>query len=512
MKIKMIYRLALATGMLLSSISGITQVSDYEDFQKIRNEAFNNSHLRELAVHLTDAIGPRLSGGKGLDNACSWASEKFTQFELSNVQLEPWGSFGKGWEMKRFYIAMTEPYYQPLVAVPQAWTGNTDGLKTAEVVLVDNSSVERMMIHKGNLRGKVVITPFDKELEVSFKPSASRFTDEEITSFSNIPEFKPDYDPYMRERGLSARGSGVSKQMLKEFCESEGALALIENSGSFGTVRSYGDRNGRFLDELGLPIIDMTHEHYARMVRLIDREVSVKLEMEVHNEFISDYSEGVNIIAEIPGKSKKLKDEVVMIGAHIDSWHAGTGGNDNASGVILMMEVMRILKQSGVSLDRTVRVALWTGEEQGLLGSSGWVNKHVYNFETGEKGKEFDKISAYYNFDYGTGRIRGIFLHDNLALKPIFQEFFESMDDLGVSVLSTRNPGGSDHVMFNNVGIPGFAFIQDRIDYGRGYHTNMDTFERIRLGDLKQAAAVVASLVYQTANYPAKLPRKQLVF
>jgi carboxypeptidase Q len=228
----------------------------------------------------------------------------------------------------------------------------------------------------------------------------------------------------------------------------------------------------------------------------------------VKNNLAQSPSQGYNVMAELKGSHSKLKNEVVMIGAHIDSWHAGTGGNDNASGVILMMEVMRILKESGVTLDRTVRIALWGGEEQGLLGSIAWVNKNVFDFETSTKGPEYDKISAYYNFDYGTGRIRGIFLHDNFALKPIFEEFFKPLEDLGVTAMSLRNPGSSDHVMFNRAGIPGFAFIQDRIDYGRSYHTNMDTFERIHLGDLKQAAAVVAILVYQTANHPEKLPRK----
>ena len=503
-------RAIVVVKILLLSHFVVAQSYSYDDVQKIRNEAFGNSSIREFAVQLTDVIGPRLSGGKGLHNACTWAKETLEGYNLSNAQLEPWGNFGKGWEMEKFYIAMKQPYYQPLVAVPQAWTGGTNGLQVADVVLVDASSEEMLLTYSGKLQGKVVITPFEKELEVSFEPLASRFTEEEIDKFGKSPEFRSDPDPYMLERMRKSQTYGVSRQQLKEFCEAEGALAIIENSGSFGTVRSYGDRNGRFLDELGILTIDMTHEHYARMVRLIDRGIDVSLELDVKNRLIDDYQEGVNVIAELPGADKKLKDEVVMIGAHIDSWHAGTGGNDNASGVILMMEVMRILKQSGVKLDRTVRIALWTGEEQGLLGSKGWVDKHVYNFDTNEKGPEYDKISAYYNFDYGTGRIKGIFLHDNLALKPIFQEFFEPLDDLGVSLISNRNPGSSDHVMFNRIGIPGFALIQDRIDYGRGYHTNMDTFERIQLGDLKQAAAVVATLVYQTANFPTKLPRKQL--
>lgn len=295
---------------------------------------------------------------------------------------------------------------------------------------------------------------------------------------------------------------------LKIFFEKEETLAILSNSGSWGVVRSYGDRMGRNSDTLGIPVIDMTYEHYARMVRLIDRGFTVEIEMDIRNRLVGDFATGYNVFAEIPGTDKNLKDEIVMLGAHIDSWHAGTGGNDNGSGVILCMEVMRIIKASGLKPKRTIRIAIWGSEEQGLLGSRSWVNDYVFDREKAQKKSEFQKISAYYNFDYGTGRVRGIYLNNNLALKPIFQQFFEPLTDLGVQYMSMRSPGGSNHLSFTSVGIPGFAFMQDRIEYGRGYHTNMDTFERIHLGDLKQAAVVVASLVYQTANYPTLLPRK----
>lgn len=485
------------------------QVDSYKDFQLIREQGTNKSELRELAVQLTDGIGPRLTGSEGFINSCIWAKDALVGFGIRNARLESWGEFGKGWQMEKFYIAMTQPYYQPLIAVPQAWSGNTDGLQKAEVVLVVANTLDDLNKYEGKLSGKVVITPYDEELQVSFEALAKRFTEEEIDKFAEVPDFRPDPDPHMRNRRSNTRRE-IPNSVFKDFCQAQGAIAILENSGSFGTVRSYGDRNGRYLEELGIPVIDMTHEHYARIVRLIDRGTPVELELEISNRLVTEYTTGYNVIAEIPGTHKKLKDEVVMIGAHIDSWHAGTGGNDNGSGVIVMMEVMRILKESGVKLDRTVRIALWGGEEQGLLGSRYWVSNNLYDFETNKKGPEFDKVSAYYNFDYGTGRIRGIFLHDNFALRPIFGEFFKPVADLGVRAMSMRNPGGSDHIPFNRLGIPGFAFIQDRIDYGRGYHTNMDTFERIQLGDLKQAAIVIATLVYQTANHPEKLPRRDV--
>ncbi|NHB68482.1 M20/M25/M40 family metallo-hydrolase [Perlabentimonas gracilis] len=505
-------RLLLLASFLVvfAPLQSISQVDQYADFQLIRDQAFSKSELREMAIELTDGIGPRLSGTQGFLNSVVWAKNRLQFMGVENARVETWGEFGNGWKMEKFYIAQTKPYYQPLVAVPQAWTGSTNGLVKAEVVMVNASSAQELEQYKGKLHGKVVITPYEKDLEVSFEPLASRFTDEDLAKQNEISQIRPDMDPFIRDRQRASRQRGLSANDLVEFCQSEGAIALISNSGSYGVVRSGGARNGRNLTELGLPVIDMTHEHYGRMVRLIDRETPVELELDIQNRLVTDDKMGYNVIGEIKGTNRKLKDEVVMIGAHIDSWHAGTGANDNGSGVIVMMEVMRILKQSGVKLDRTVRIALWGAEEQGLHGSRNWVKANIYDSETETKGPEYDKLSAYYNFDYGTGWVRGIFLQDNLALKPIFEEFLKPVHDLGAKAISTRNPGSSDHMAFNRLGIPGFALIQDRIDYGRGYHTNMDTFDRIQLADLKQAAVVVATLVYQTANHPEKLPRKKL--
>ncbi len=497
---------------LILPIFSFSQVEAYKDFQLIRDQGFDNSNIREYAVQLTDVCGPRLTGTSGYHNACEWALQTLKSLGLANTRKETWGEFGNGWQMEKFYIAMTSPYYQPLVAVPRAWTGNTNGLEKLQVVLITANSQEELARYEGLVKGKVIITPYTEELEVSFEPLANRHTEENLSKYGQVTEFRPDADPFMSMRKVNNRtNSMLSSFDLIDFATNEGAAGVLVNSGSFGTVMSVGDRLGRLLDTLGIPIIDMTHEHYARMVRLLDRMIPVEIEMEVKNSLIKENTLGYNIFAEITGSDKSLKDEVVMIGAHIDSWHGATGGNDNASGVIVMMEVIRILKQSGIKPKRTIRLALWGGEEQGLLGSKNWAKENLFDPETNTQKAEFDRISAYYNFDYGTGKIRGIFLHNNIALKPIVEEFFKPLDDLGVRITSIRNPGSSDHVLFNNVGIPGFAFIQDRIDYGRTYHTNMDTFERIQLGDLKQAAVVVATLVLQTSNYPTKLPRRDLV-
>lgn len=500
----------IAFAFLFTTNTTFSQHTSLYEIQKIREQGFDSSALREFAIELTDGIGPRLSGTRGNKNAAEWAAKRLKAMGLSNVELKPWGEFGKGWQTEKFYIAQTKPYYQPLIAVPQAWTGGSNGLQKAEVIMVSAETPEKLMGYKSQLKGKVVIQPISEDLEVSFDSYAKRFTDEELDMFDEIPDIKPDKDPYFKSRNSNSKFDfeNLPFSFLKDFAQKEGALAVIANSGSWGVVRSYGDRNGRNFDSLGIAIIDMTYEHIARMVRLIDRGVKVEIELDVNNQLVSDNSTGYNVFAEIPGTDKTLKDEIVMLGAHYDSWHGATGGNDNGSGVIVCMEVMRILKSSGLKPKRTIRIALWGSEEQGLLGSRNWVNENVYNNDTKTKLPLHSRISAYYNFDYGTGRIRGIYLNNNLALKPIFKEFFEPINDLGVSYTSMRSPGGSDHLNFTGVGIPGFAFIQDRIEYGRGYHTNMDTFERIHLGDLKQAAVVMAAIVYQTANYPEKLPRK----
>jgi hypothetical protein len=494
--------------LFLSSFESISQSDTYRDFQLIRNQGFANSNLRELAIELTDGIGPRLSGSKNFENSVNWACKRLISMGVDNARVESAGTFGNGWEMEKFYIAQTQPYYQPLIGVPQAWTGSTQGLVKADVILINAKSKDELIKYKGLVKGKVVISPYDEDIETSFKPLASRFTEEELAKQTIISEFRADLDPFIRERRGNSRGSDSFLNDFNVFINSEGAIAILKNSGTYGVVRSGGARNGRNLSTLGIPIIDITHEHYARIVRLLNRNIPVEIELEVSSKITNDKTQVYNVIGDIKGTHKKLKDELVMVGAHIDSWHGGTGAVDNGSGVILMMEVMRILKQSGVKLDRTVRIALWGAEEQGLIGSRNWVKANIFDSETKVKGPDYEKISAYYNFDYGTGRIRGINLHDNFALKPIMEQFIKPLEDLGVSTISMRNPGGSDHMSFNRLGIPGFAFIQDNLEYSRTYHTNFDTFERIHLGDLKQAAVVVATLVYQTANYPERFPRK----
>ena len=484
-----------------------TEPVDLDMVHRIRQEGLKNSQIRDLSFQLTDVVGPRLSGSTGLSNAYRWTSEKMKEWGLSNVEVVPWGDFGRGWDNERFYIAMTRPYYQHLIAVPGAWTRGTDSLVTAVPVLVSIQNDDDFERYRGKLEGKVVVTPVTSEPELSFEPLASRWDDERLEALAMYPEVRsPAYGQPQREPSDWFAQRALSNR-VNQFLEEEGVLALLRPSGTFGTVRSHG-RGYDVNVEPGLPQVDMTFEHYGRIVRLLEAGVEVEIELDIRNRFLYDDLKGYNVIAEIPGTDRNLRDEFVLIGAHLDSWHAGTGGNDNAAGVVVMMEVMRIMKELDVMPRRTIRIALWGAEEQGLHGSRNYVRQHLYDPVDGGRKPAYDKFSAYYNVDNGSGKIRGIYLQENDALRPVFEAWFEPLRDLGVGTVTLRRTGSTDHVPFDAAGLPGFQFIQDRLDYGRGYHTNMDTFERMQLGDMMQAATVVAVLVYHTAMRDEKLPRK----
>ncbi|MFO7922231.1 MAG: M20/M25/M40 family metallo-hydrolase [Bacteroidales bacterium] len=495
--------------MLVATVALFAQAEpvDLDMVHRIRQEGLKNSQIRDISFHLTDVIGPRLSGSTGLSNAYRWTSTQMEEWGLSNVQVAPWGEFGKGWENERFYIAMTKPYYQHLVAVPRAWTRGTDTLVVATPVLVNIQGEDDFDRYRGTLNGKVVVTPVSSEPELSFLPMASRWEDDDLEQLSQYPEIRsPAYGQPEREVSDWFAQRALNQKIIR-FFEEEGVLAMLNPSGTFGTVRSHGRGYGTDV-EPGMPLVDMTFEHYGRIVRLLEAGIEVELELDIRNRFLYDDLKGYNVLAEIPGTDTDLKDEVVIIGGHLDSWHAGTGGNDNASGIAVMMEVIRILKKIGVEPRRTIRIALWGAEEQGLHGSRNYVREHYFDPADGGKKPAHEKFSAYYNVDNGSGRIRGIYLQENDALRPIFEAWLEPLADLGVSTITLRHTGSTDHVAFDAAGLPAFQFIQDRLDYGRGYHTNMDTFERMQLGDMMQAATVVAVLVYHTAMRDEKLPRK----
>lgn len=481
---------------------------DYSSVYQIKDEGFNNSQVMDIAWHLTDRIGPRLTGSEGLQKAYEWTSSQMKEWGLSNVEVKPWGEFGEGWDVRKSYVAMTVPYYQAIIGIPKAWTPGTNGLLTAEVVYVDINEESDLNNFKGKLKGKVVMLPTTIEAKTTFEADARRFSEDQLAS--------------MEQRNVSA-SSNFSAQSISdyrrvarmrnaayEFFKQEG-VAMVLNTHRGGGQGTFFTSNGARRDPNPLPEMEIAPEHYNRMVRLAMKGEPVMIEADTKTEFHKKDQQGYNVIAEIPGSDPALKDEVVMLGAHLDSWFAGTGATDNAAGSATMMEAIRILKESGVPLKRTVRIALWSGEEQGIYGSRNYVQQTFMN--EGTPNAAHEKFSAYFNMDNGTGAIRGIYLQSNEAVRPIFTEWFKPFEEVGASTITIRNTGGTDHLAFDGVGLPGFQFIQDPIDYStRTHHTNMDLFERLQVADLKKNAVIIATMVMQTANMDQKMPRKPKEF
>ncbi len=482
--------------------------NDLNMVYRIKTEGLANSQIENLSFHLTDYLGPRLSGSTNLRNARNWTAEKFREWGLSNVRIDSYGEFGRGWNVKKSYLAMEEPYYASLIAYPKAWTDGTNGPVEGEVVLVEVSNDADFAKYRGKLKGKIIMVPTTLNLSPAFEAEARRWTDAELEERKQI-SIGGNAGRYTPEMLQQLRAQRELDQKLNKFMLEEGvALRLTGTRGNFGTV--FHTRAGSFSTEKlpTVPELEVSAEHFNRMQRLIKNGKSVKVTAEVAVEWLDDDYSGYNVLAEIPGTDKTLKPEIVMLGAHMDSWHAGTGANDNAAGVVVMMEAIRILKALGVQPRRTIRIALWGEEEQGLFGSRGYVQKYVADRNSKEKKEEWNRISAYYNLDNGSGKIRGIYLEGNDQLVPVFEKWFEPFHEMGAKTITRRTTGSTDHVAFDAVGIPGFQFIQDPIDYGRGYHTNMDLYERMQFSDMTQAAIIIASMVYHTAQRDEKLPRK----
>ena len=477
---------------------------DYGSVYKIKDEGFNNSQVMDIAWNLTDRIGPRLTGSTGLKNAYDWTSSQMKEWGLSNVKVEPWGEFGRGWDVEKSYMAMTKPYYQAMIGIPKAWTPGTNGLVKAEVVYVKITDDADFADYKGKLRGKIVIMPTTIEAKTTFTADARRFTDEELDDMKNYNVRSGS--GFTAERIAQFRKAAALRRKAYTFLKEEG-VAVVLNTTRGGGQGTFFTSNGSRNDPNALSEIEMAPEHYNRLIRLAEKGEPIEVEIETKTKFLETDLKGYNVLGEIEGSDPKLKDEVVMLGAHLDSWFAGTGATDNAAGSAVMMEVMRILKESGVKLRRTVRIALWSGEEQGIFGSRNYVKNTFMN--NNKPNKNHDKISAYYNMDNGTGAVRGIYLQGNEAARPLFEEWFKPFHELGAKTITIRNTGGTDHLAFDGVGIPGFQFVQDPIDYRtRTHHTNMDLYERLQATDLKKNAVIIASMVMQTANMDQKMARK----
>ena len=483
-----------------------TEKIDLGMIYKIKQEGKRNSNIEELVYGMTDFVGPRLTGSTGSTRGYEWAKKKMEELGFQNVRIDEARDFSRGgWDNLKTYAAMTAPYYVNFACNPVAWTGSTTGSVKGEVFLLDVKAETDLEKYKGKLNGKIVLIPSTTTYEVNFEPLASRLTDEDLKRISMAAS-----PQQMRRSPVGDLANMIAQRALRtkisEFIKSEGAAVILNSAGTFNVPRSNGANytagTPEPVAELNLPI-----EAYGRMERLIRHDVPVEMEIEIQNTFF-DSPKVYNVIGEIPGTDKLLKNEVVLLGAHIDSWHGGTGAADNASGCVVMMEALRILKSLGVAPRRTIRVALWGGEEQGLNGSRGYVEKYLVDSKTREHKPDYDKFAAYFNMDNGSGKYRGIYLQENDLVRPIFEEWIKPFADMGVSTIAIRNTGGTDHQSFDAVGLPGFQFIQDEIEYDRGYHTVMDTYERLVMADLKHNAIITASFAYNAAMRDGKLPGK----
>jgi hypothetical protein len=495
--------IAVIIGLPVAADWPATEKLDLDAIYHIKEEGLQRSKVMEIESWLTDVYGPRLTGSPNIREAADWAQKTMKEWGLVNVHVETW-PFGRGWQNQLFVATAMTPRAYPLIGYPKAWTPGTGGLKTGEAVLAVITSERDFDAFRGKLRGKFVLATPMRDVPAHFDAQGHRYTDAELTELSMQPAAG-------RGRGRGNFGGDQAfARKRTEFWIDEGVAAVLDISrGDGGTlfVQSGGSRDAK--DPPSPPQVVIAVEQYGRIVRTLEKKIPVTLSMNVENTFYDSDLNAFNVVAEIPGSDKA--DEVVMVGAHFDSWHTGTGATDNAAGSAVMMEAMRILKTTGVKLRRTVRIGLWGGEEQGLLGSREYVKAHYADPATMALKPEHATFAGYFNVDNGTGLIRGVYQQGNEAVAPVFQQWMEPFKNMGMTTLTIRNTGGTDHQSLDAVGLPAFQFIQDEVEYdSRTHHSNMDVYERIQPNDMMRNAVIVASFVYNTANRDEKLPRKPL--
>jgi hypothetical protein len=517
--------LTLTVGAQITPVENV----DLEMMKKIRDEGLQRSQVMDTLIWLTDVVGYRLTGSPGMKKANEWTAKKLAEWGLENPRLEAWGEFGRGWSFDKVSAHVIEPTPFPIIAYPEAWTPGTSGPITADVILIDIKSEADFEKYKGQLKGKLVMAGPARSLEAWFKPMGERFSDEDLLKMAtDEPSGGRQYTP---EQIRARRERMQLAPKINAFLKSEGAVGVIRLSrvGDGGTVFVQGGGSREKNAPQALPSVVIAAEHYGRIARILQKGVPVRIELNISAKFHDEDLSAYNTIAEIPGTDKK--DEIVMLGGHMDSWHGGTGATDNAAGVAVAMEAVRILKTLGVKPRRTIRIALWSGEEQGLLGSRAYVARHFAEFKTppGQQQQrdyipgmaaprgplvtrpDYHKFSAYFNLDNGTGKIRGVYLQGNESVRQIFRAWLAPFRDLGASTLTIQNTSGTDHLAFDGVGLPGFQFIQDPVEYDtRTHHSNMDVYERIQADDMKQASVIMAAFVYNAAMRDEKLPRKPM--
>lgn len=503
---------------LLLSISFILLVSgqekpDMATINKIKEEGSKDSKVMDIAFHLTDVSGPRLTASPGFMRAATWAKDQLTQWGLVNAQLEPWGEFGKGWQQEKCYVAMTKPYYNPIIAYPRAWTlGTGKKMISGNILLIKAKDSAELMNYAGQLKGEIIMTWATDTLHPSFEGDASRYADTTLDRMGKA-EMQQGNRRGQFTGNPQFRARQAFQRTLNNLMRNEKpALLLTMNArGTDGTV--FVQSGGQYAKDSveGTPSVVLSSDDYLRLQRLVNAGIDVELEADIKTKFFTEDLKGYNVVAEIPGTDPALKDQVVMLGGHLDSWHSGTGATDNAAGCAVMMEAVRILKTLNIQPRRTIRIALWSGEEEGLFGSRNYVKNHFADPADMKLLPDHSKVSAYYNLDNGTGKIRGVYLQGNDKVRSIFSEWLTPFNEMGATTLTISNTGGTDHLSFDAVGIPGFQFIQDAIEYDtRTHHSNMDTYDHLVPSDLEQAAVIVATFVYNTAQRDEMIPRKEL--
>ena len=512
---------------------------DLTMYNRIRDEGIAHSHIMEFASGLMDGIGPRLTGSPNMKRANEWTRDQLTAMGCANAHLEDWGEFGMGWQQTNTWVRMTAPDTAVFIAQAAPWSPSTKGAIQGAAVWVSIKKEEDLAQYKGKLAGKVVLLGDMRDVRPADKPLSERDDDKDLERIAGYPTAK---QPTLGDQLKDFIAQLELREKVGKFLADEHTAAVVapsrDGSNSGGSGGTIFDDSGADLSWFAykrehanpLPIAVMAIENYGRIYRLLKAKVPVSLEMDVEARFTGDNEHGFDTIAEIPGTDPKLKDEVVMVGGHLDSWASGTGATDNGAGSVVDMEVMRILTALKVKPRRTIRIGLWSGEEQGLFGSVGYVKQHFGSFPLSTAPDQLilpefirkpagplalkpeqQELSGYFNVDNGGGRLRGIYLQENSAIAPIFRQWIAPIRDLGVTTISMRNTGGTDHLSFDAVGIPGFQFIQDGLDYGsRTHHSNMDVYERLQAADLAQAATVEAIFVYNTAMREQMLPRKPL--
>jgi carboxypeptidase Q len=527
-----------------AEVQPASETLDMAMYQRIRDEGLNHSHVMEFGSALMDGIGPRLTGSPNAKKANEWTRDTLTKIGLQNAHLEDWGEFGLGWQQLNTWARMVTPETAVLILQATPWSPSTSGAVTGEVVFVSVSDDKDFDKYKGKLEGKVVLYGPMRDVPPEDKAYFERYTEKELEDLAQFPvnANAGGVPPEMqaRLRTFMERQRMIDK--VAQFFADEKVAAVIEPSrdgkNGAGSGGTFFDDNGATLGRtpyiaekrVKIPVAVAAIESYGRLYRLTQAHVPCSVEIDVETKFSGEHEHAFDTVAEIPGTDPKLKEQVVMVGGHLDSWIAGTGATDNGAGTIVAMEAVRILKALDVKPRRTIRIALWTGEEQGLFGSKGYVTQHFGSAKTStapdqialpefmrrtagplEVKPEQKLISGYFNVDNGSGKIRGIYTQGNAAIGPIFAQWIAPLKDLDVTTITNRNTGGTDHLSFDAVGIPGFQFIQDSLDYeSRTHHSNQDVYERLQPADLKQIATVEAIFLYNAAQRDQMLPRKPL--